>query len=217
VAKFRTDTPFQWNKERELVAKLLAEDELTDDQIAATIGRSRQLISTWKHHPEFEARIDKHIAEWKRRVNRKIWVNPEKRIEALISDIRAIETILKERGSQVAAEASEDTTLEALLSEHGVNYAGGARTGYITRDFRGNGPNMRAVYQFDAALMRERRELMKHLAQELHQWEESKPKSDDRLDELVAIIQKMNADGVQDDDEPEEAVNPGEDAPAPGV
>jgi hypothetical protein len=50
--------------------------------------------------------------------------------------------------------------------------APGGATGFITRDFKSTRDALIPVYAFDAALMKERRELRKQIAQELGEWTE---------------------------------------------
>lgn len=46
-----------WNKPRSLAAQLLAEDELTDHEIAARVKKSRQWLSELKRLPQVQERI----------------------------------------------------------------------------------------------------------------------------------------------------------------
>lgn len=49
---------------------LVAEDALSDEEIAAKVGVSRRTLTNWKQHPEFRARRDQKIAEFDAVVSR---------------------------------------------------------------------------------------------------------------------------------------------------
>ena len=52
-----TSPPWKWTKRRALAAVLVAEDELTDDEIAGRVGIKRLQLWRWKQRPEFSARV----------------------------------------------------------------------------------------------------------------------------------------------------------------
>jgi hypothetical protein len=52
--------PFAWTEAKETAAVLLAEDELTDRQIAEEVGVADRTLWRWKEHPEFAARVKEH-------------------------------------------------------------------------------------------------------------------------------------------------------------
>lgn len=74
---------FTWTKPKERAAKLLAEDELTDDAIAQEVGISPAGLALWKKHPDFQARMQQHVDAFRARIFRTGFARKEKRIEAL--------------------------------------------------------------------------------------------------------------------------------------
>lgn len=54
---------FRWNSKRDRAALLLAEDDLSDAEIAEQIGVGRSTLSGWKQHPEFEQRVAAYIGQ----------------------------------------------------------------------------------------------------------------------------------------------------------
>lgn len=74
---------WRWTEGRERAAALVAEDAVSDEQIAADLGVTRRTLTTWKQHPEFAARVDEHLAAFRRRVLRKGFALRERRIDAL--------------------------------------------------------------------------------------------------------------------------------------
>jgi hypothetical protein len=181
--------PWFWNNKRAEAAVLLAEDKLTDNEIAAKLDISRQSLARWKKIPEFEERQREHVEAKAMHVRKKWFAKPELRAEVLARDIKATDIILEERGKQLQDElhAAEvvlapdnaapeqpqaSTDKKPPMSETTDPYAGGARTGFIARDYKmaGNGTT-RPIYAFDAALMRERRANLEAISKHLGQWD----------------------------------------------
>jgi hypothetical protein len=151
---------FAWSQQREEAAQLVADDRLSNDAIALKIGVSTKQLGRWKANPEFAARVASHVAAWRERIRRRGLALKERRIESLIADFASTDVILAERGAQLVDQKPTNAS---------DPYAGGSRTGFITRDFKGKDADT-PVYSFDAALMRERRELRRQIAQELGEW-----------------------------------------------
>jgi hypothetical protein len=153
---------------------LVADDHLTDEDIAANVGISSKQLVRWKKQPEFAAKVDELVAEFDRTVRLRGIAVRARRIESYLADWDDIQTILRERGAQLKAEGVDGSE---------EPYAGGASTGYIYRDYRGKDAD-RAVYQFDAALFREARALREQLAKELGQWTDKS-----RVDTTVTSVE----------------------------
>ena len=52
---------FRWSGRREQAALLVAEDRLTNAEIAAKVGVSRQALDKWKADPEFRGRVKANV------------------------------------------------------------------------------------------------------------------------------------------------------------
>ena len=150
-----------WTKKRELAAQLCADDALSDAKIAERVGVALRSLTRWKSAPEFQARVAEHVDAWKIEIRKRGLAIKERRIESYIRDFEATNTILVERGNQQVDAVSVES----------FPYAGGASTGFIVQDFKGKDADT-PVYSFDAALMRERLNIRKQLAQELGEWTE---------------------------------------------
>src|SRR5437868_4117767 len=59
---------FNWTRQREEAAQMIADDMESDEKIAAKVGCSRRQLARWKLHPEFNGRVEKHVAFCKERV-----------------------------------------------------------------------------------------------------------------------------------------------------
>ncbi len=155
-------SPYLWTAKRQQAARLIAESFRSIQEIAKIVKVSDRAIYEWRKHPEFAARVEELTKEFAETVRKKGVAVLERRIESYLKDFEATDIILQERGAQ--------------LTEEGVDpkedpYVGGARTGYITRDYRGKDAD-RPVYQFDNPLFRARLALREQLAKELGQWTE---------------------------------------------
>ena len=58
-------TLFPWCKRSVRATELVAEGRLTNAQVAAEVGLSRQGLDRWKAHPEFKARVAAILDEYR--------------------------------------------------------------------------------------------------------------------------------------------------------
>jgi hypothetical protein len=150
-------TKFRWSALRSKAAVLVAEDRLTDEEIAAEVNVTRRQLDRWKDHPEFAARVDAHIKAMDAEISRKGIARQMRRVEAQDDRWRRMRAVVEAR--------SADPELAA---------APGGDTGLLVRQQKalGGGDNFQIVDEFavDTGLLREMRELEKQAAQELGQW-----------------------------------------------
>lgn len=155
----RENTVFRWSKARELAARLVADDELSDDQIAARCGIGRATLARWKRHPVFRGRVAQYGALWRQQVEREGIADRLQRLRALHDRWRRLQAVIAARAADPAVQAVP-----------------GGTTGLLTRTVKvvGAGPNATMVeeYQVDVGLLKELREHEKQAAIELGQWEE---------------------------------------------
>jgi hypothetical protein len=150
---------FKWSEPKRTAARLLAEGNLTDTEIATLAGVCRKTLWTWKQVPEFEATIESHLEEFRQEVRRRGLACRERRIRALNERWNELQRIVQERA---AAPAMADVP--------------GGATGLLLHHVKsvGSGEKARLVdfYEVDTGLLKELRELEKQAAQELGQWVE---------------------------------------------
>lgn len=147
---------FQWNAKREEAALLVAEDRLTDDEIAKQAGVSRQALDGWKKRPEFAARVEEHLEAFRARVRRRGIAIAERRVEALQDRWERMRRVIDERAEEMEGECP------------------GGGTGLLVRQYKaiGSGEYAEKVteYQVDTGLLKEMRAHEQQAAQELGQW-----------------------------------------------
>lgn len=151
--------PFRWSKPSELAAQRVAEDRLTNAKIAEEAGVTFQTLHNWKCHPDFAARVESHLDEYRAIVRREGIAILEKRVEALNDRWERMRQIMEERG--------ESPDMQDVA---------GGRTGLLVRTIKGvgSGEDFTLVnqYEVDGTLLKELRDHEKQAAQELGQWAE---------------------------------------------
>ena len=170
---------FNWTDNSRLAAQLLAEDELTDAEIAARAGYSRRQLARWKNSPEFSAHVVELVKVFGDAIASKAIAKRVRRVDALNRRWLALQQVIAERAESMA----------------GV--PGGA-TGLLVRKVKmlGSGENARQIeeYEFDAALVKELRELEKQAAIEVGHWSEKHEYSG--TVEIIQTISGVDHDAV---------------------
>jgi hypothetical protein len=151
-------TEFSWNSKREEAASLVADDSLSDEQIAERLKINRATLHRWKIHPDFQARIKEIVEETRSALLKRGILSKENRLEFLRDR--------QERMMEVIA---------ARAIAHADEVAGG-ETGLLVKDIKGIGKGEDfekiEVWAVDTGLLRELREHEKQVAMELGEWQE---------------------------------------------
>jgi hypothetical protein len=92
-------TPFAWTGKAERAALLVAEDRLTDVQIAADIGMTRPTLARWKRHPEFTARAAEIVAKARAAVEAEGIANVKNRVAAQHDRWERLQRLIAARGN----------------------------------------------------------------------------------------------------------------------
>jgi hypothetical protein len=148
-----------FTKPRTLAAQLVAEDALTNEQIAERCGVTRQALDKWKRHPEFSARVAAILEQTRAALLARGITAKQNRLDGYDDLYQRLHTLIEQRAA--------DPELQDV--------PGGA-TGLLIHRERviGSGDNARAIdeYEYDAAVPAEMRALAKQAAQELGEWTE---------------------------------------------
>jgi flagellar biosynthesis component FlhA len=144
----------------ERAARLLAEDKLSDDQIAEECGISLRCLAKWKKREEFQARIRAIVKAYAVRILATGIARKERRIQVLND--------LHDKALEVIEERGKDPAMAKVP---------GGRTGLLVRGFETvhtkEGTLVSApTYEADTGLMYEIRKTQQQVAQELGQWTE---------------------------------------------
>ena len=89
--------PWKWTKKRELAARLVAEDELPDCEIAQKVGVSQPTIYVWRAKPEFMARVDELVAAYRKQIRITSIGLVENRIARMDRELELLKQVEAER------------------------------------------------------------------------------------------------------------------------
>ena len=92
-------TGFHWTTRAELAARLAADDRQSDEAIAAACEIGRQTLARWKRHPDFQARLEEHVAAQRAALLAEGIANKKNRIAAKNRRWAKLERVLEARGA----------------------------------------------------------------------------------------------------------------------
>lgn len=148
---------FRWNAKKEQAALDVAEDKLSNVEIAQRAGVTRQALILWKDHPDFKARVDQHVAAYRAAIRRRGIAIVENRVAALQDRWERMQRVIAERAEEM----------------NGEDVAGG-ETGLLVRTYKMIGQGVFAErvteYAVDTGLLKELRAHEEQSAKELGQW-----------------------------------------------
>ena len=173
---------WKWTKPKELAAKLLAEDELTDDQIAERCGVVRRSLAKWKVHPEFKVRVSQNVDAYRKRILSSGLAVRENRVKLLERLALGHVQVLDERAARPGFDDSKKIP--------------GGRTGLVVLQYRGQDPNGNALIEqmVDTGIVQSLRLTLAQISDEVKPLGEQRA---DRIDELIhAIKQPIQAAGT---------------------
>lgn len=163
-------------------AAMLADDSLTDEQIAKEIGIDRSTVARWKKQPVFAAKVNEIIDELEKAIIRDGIAQRRVRLSALNQRQKLMMRVIEER--------AKDSSMKLVP---------GGTTGLLVRDVKGVGSKddfkMVEVFSVDTGLLRELREHEKQAAQEIGQWvEKIAPTSPDGTEPFEPITEAERAE-----------------------
>src|SRR6187402_454848 len=133
-------------KKREQAAVLVAEDELTDEAIAETVGIGRRTLATWKTQPEFAALVGDQVGRIQAAMLKLAIARKDKRLRVLDDlHVRAVQ-VVHDRAERHAAElvAVEDAAT-ATRRFFGDSVPPEAATGLLVKQETVNAQGMKTV------------------------------------------------------------------------
>lgn len=168
----------------EKAARMVAEDEETDEKIAAEAKITRRQLANWKNLPEFKARVAEHVAEITHQVMHSGYCRVDKRLALLNKNVYRLEAIVEAKRDQVLRERAtkrEEAAAEALDDEEEMeqHYAHalselasqpGADQGLLIRKETPVKHGVQIEYLIATHVLAEERALLKHIAQETGEW-----------------------------------------------
>jgi len=169
----RKFTEFQWNGRREEAASLLAQDVLTDEQIAEKVGISRRQLANWKLVPEFAAKVASIVEETRQALQRRGIAERQNRVNALNDRWDRMQRIIAARAEEYRNVPGGETGLFVREVQLVKVYNGGDDPG-DEDDVLYSAKKFVEIERFsiDTGLLKEMRAHEEQAAKELGQWAE---------------------------------------------
>jgi hypothetical protein len=146
----------------ELAATLLADDRLSDVEIARRCGVTERTLNNWKKDPTFQARIKAVTTKFSDGVTRSAILQKKKRVEILQN--------LQDRLLQVVDERANDPAMAKVP---------GGKTGLVVRKLKtvGSGNDARVVpeYSIDGQVLKQIQQVHKNARAELGMFDPEEP------------------------------------------
>jgi hypothetical protein len=153
--------PFPWTARKLDAARLVAEDFLSDERIAAQVGIDRRQLTRWKSVPQFMAKVEAIVAALGERSLRFAVARRHRRVKAQNDRWRRLKQVIRERAA--------DPQLADVP---------GGSTGLVLRRLKmiGAGENSQVIEEFevDTGLLKALLDHEKQVAQEVGQWTEKR-------------------------------------------
>jgi transposase-like protein len=195
---------FKWTDERARAALLVAEDELSDIQIAQKVDITDRTLYRWKEHPDFQARVKQHIADLEASIKRFAIAKKRNRVGRQNADWLRLQQIREERAGNPA-----------------MGGVPGDETGLMIRQFKviGTGMNAQTIeeYVVDTGLVKAQSELEKQAAGEVgddppvrlrHGGDPDNPtpiRSESNVVIFIPATEEVDIDGDDDGESPDPA------------
>ena len=162
-------------KIQESAAQLVADDKLTDEEIANRCKITRQTLHNWKKDLEFAARVEEHRSAWRAAVMSTGIAIKENRIASLNERHRRLSLVIDARGKRYSDEI-DSAPLDALIVDSKDDAPRippeEARTGIVIESVTYLKEGKRVEWAVDTPMLAEMRNIEKQAAQELGQWVE---------------------------------------------
>lgn len=154
-------TSFEWTGESLLAAQLLAEDRLTDEEIAAKVEIGRTTLHRWKLKPDFQDKVIEIAADIGKKLKRAGIRRRENRLKNLQDRVDRMYKVIHERG--------KDSTHKDIP---------GWKSGILVHQVKGVGKGedfqLIDLFAVDTGLLKELREHEKQAAIEVGEWTEKR-------------------------------------------
>lgn len=171
------------NARMERAARLVAEDDLTDEEIASDAKITDRQLRRWKQLPEFKARVAQHVAELTHQVMHSGYCRVDKRLALLNTNVQRLEAIIASKREQVLKERAakrgefqealdDDEEMEQYYSKALGDLAAqpGAETGLLIRKETPVKHGVQVEHLIATHVIAEERALLMHIAKETGQW-----------------------------------------------
>lgn len=189
----------RWTAKHERAVPLVAEDKLSDEEIAAELGITRQWLDKWKRDPQFRERVEAYREEVRAALVARGIREKENRIRTYNDIHGKLLQVIEERaadpnlahvpGGKTGLVVAKPI-LAKVYEEAAVELGDPENPEYVSdREYLGS--VKRSVIEFEYAVdtgtLKELREVSKQAAIEVGEWNEKEPGKTTALDVLSAL------------------------------
>ena len=198
-------TRFPWTAKAEQAAGLVADDTVSDEQIAQTLGITKRTLERWKRHPDFAARVEEIVAAERAAVKAQGIANKQNRLAYLQDEHDRITRLIAARADDLDGEVPGGETgllvREAkVVKVYSVEQVAQGQTVPLDESTALLIPQKRVeiVYEYpaDVALLREARATLEQAAKELGEWTEKKEVTGKDGEPLFKVYAGVDVDEV---------------------
>lgn len=150
---------FRWTKTKAKAAQLFAAGDLVSAEIASRCKVDPATLFRWKKHPSFIRKLAQYVSRYESDILDQGIALKRKRVQILNTQCYRLLKLIDDRAEDVAMQGTPGGTTGLLVKETRTVYAG--KNTIVTERF-----------DVDPIPIREIREHLKQVAQELGQWEQ---------------------------------------------
>jgi hypothetical protein len=150
----QNETTFDWSFKSEQASRLVAEDKLSDEDIASKVKIGRTTLWRWKDHPDFKERVTSLVEAFRQAVLTEGIADRINRVKRLDTDWKRMQALIEARADETPRDVP------------------GASTGLVVRKEKETKFGTVIEYAADTGLLAELRATEMQAAKELGQWVE---------------------------------------------
>ena len=180
-----------------MVARLVAEDILPDREIAKKGGINPSSLYIWRTKPEFMARVDQLVSEYRKRVRSTSIAVVENRIARMVRKLDQIDKVEAERARVYGGERFKDA-----VPGGGTGIVVIRRYRQVTDPTTGRKQNL-PITAVDTDVVNTEMAILKQAAQDLGQWAEPGNEGRNQALDFLKILDQQMKNGPAKAEEPE--------------
>ena len=163
--------PWTWTVPRERAAALVADDHLTDAQIAGQAEITERQLARWKLVPAFRVRVQEHVAAMRAAIAAEGIANKQNRVDRLNCRAGLIDKVIEARAADPSTLGAPGGDTGLLVRQVKLVKVYEAKEGSDTL-FSAKRDVEVEEFALDTGLLAELRAIEKQAAQELGEWVE---------------------------------------------
>jgi hypothetical protein len=194
----RKKNPWRWSRQRELAAKLIADDQLPDLEIAKRVGVSFVTLYAWKDKPEFAGRIKELVEIHRKAFRDSVFASAAHCAAEIERDYKLLKEVQTERARVYGAEQFKNAIPGGHTGKVAIT-----RYRLVTDPLTGKKQNV-PIVAIDTQTEMLKLAMLKQAQQHLGQWEEQQNEGINQALDFLKILDQQMKNGPAKAEEPEE-------------